>query len=116
MIVLNWSFVGAISGAIFAVALSVAERRTGSLDALSMRRVAAWGAVGGVGLPLLLLPYYFATIPNALGFAATVTVMNGVLGAGAAAASLSLARRAGAELPSASRASVLEPPAETQNG
>ena len=53
-ILLNWTFVGMISGAIFAITLSVAERRKGSLDALSMRRVAGWGAIGGVALPMLL--------------------------------------------------------------
>jgi hypothetical protein len=92
-IFLNWTLVGAISGAVFAVTLSIAERRKQSLEALSMRRVAVWGAVAGAGLPLLLIPI-FSTVPNVLSQVAVVVGLNGILGAGSAAASLSVARRA----------------------
>src|SRR5262245_24791770 len=44
---------GLISGAAFAVALMVAERRR-TLDALSKTRMAIWGAIGGAALPAAL--------------------------------------------------------------
>jgi hypothetical protein len=101
-----------ISGAVFAVTLSVAERRKGSLDALSLRRVAGWGAIGGMALPMLLLPfYYYGTVPGGFGQATVVILQNGLLGAGSAAASLSLARRATGVLPARPKAVTLKPPA-----
>ena len=49
-IVLTWTIWGAISGLLFAVILSVAERRR-SIDQLSSLRLCAWGALGAVALP-----------------------------------------------------------------
>ena len=91
-ILLNWTAVGAISGAVFALTLSIAERRKSSLDGLSMRRVATWGAIGGVVLPAVLIPFNPAGIPNPLQQLALSATAYGVLGAASAAMSLRLAR------------------------
>lgn len=41
---------GAVSGAVFAISLAIAERRR-RIEDLSMKRVALWGAIGGVTIP-----------------------------------------------------------------
>src|SRR4051812_7542547 len=63
-VLVNWTLVGALSGALFAVVLSLAERKRGSFAALSLPRMAAWGAVGGVGFPLLVAPFLASSLPN----------------------------------------------------
>lgn len=45
-----WTIWGGVSGAAFASVLAIAERRRRVAD-LSMRRVAAWGALGGAAVP-----------------------------------------------------------------
>lgn len=91
-----WILVGALpgflGGVVFSVVLMIAERRR-RFDGLSLRRVAGWGAVGGllVGLfPFVAgdrggepFPMWMLSIP------AAITVM----GAVSAAGSLALARR-----------------------
>lgn len=85
---LNSSVAGFIAGASFAVILSVAERER-SLRDLSLRRVALWGAVGG--LLLSFIPMAFGVpVPYLLG----PLVINVGIGAGMAAGSVVLARRA----------------------
>jgi hypothetical protein len=104
---LNWTTVGAISGAAFALVLSVAERRRSSLGALSMSRVVWWGAIGGAALPLVLLPLLPILAPAlahqvpalqsmsaALRQAIMAGAVYGALGAASAGASLHIARRA----------------------
>ena len=75
------SVVGFISGSVFALILSSAERRKSIRD-LSAGRAALWGALGGAALPLL------TSMPDA-------TVFNTApLGALFAAATVAIARRA----------------------
>ncbi|HTL94343.1 MAG TPA: hypothetical protein VL157_02295 [Gemmatimonadaceae bacterium] len=89
-----WCTWGALSGAVFAVALMLAERRRG-LAELSMTRTAVWGAVGSASAPAVLMTIaYFEAgprepLPYLIFVAATAS-----LGAAMAAASLALARRA----------------------
>ena len=86
-IALSHSVGGFIAGASFAVILSVAERRR-TLRELSLKRVAFWGALGGLGV---------TSIPLAFGAPLTFVlgplVINGVIGAGMAAGSVAMARR-----------------------
>ena len=103
---LNWSLVGAIGGTLFALTLGLAERRRSSLDALSMRRVVSWGAIGGAAFPLLVLPLVPIIAPEfarqlptihdlsaALRQGLLAGTVYGLLGAICAGASLRLARR-----------------------
>ncbi|MEP6730985.1 MAG: hypothetical protein ABJE10_10115 [bacterium] len=104
---LNWAVVGAIGGTLFALTLGFAERRRSSLDALSMRRVVTWGAIGGAAFPLLVIPLvpvvapeFARQLPDIHNFSAAFRqaigggVVYGLLGAISAGASLRLARRA----------------------
>jgi hypothetical protein len=85
---LNGAASGFIAGASFAVILSVAERHS-TLENLSLRRVALWGAVGG--LLLSFIPMAFGVpVPYLLG----PLVINTGIGAGMATGSVFLARRA----------------------
>lgn len=43
---------GAIAGTVFASVLGLAERRARGLAGLSIRRVAVWGGLGGLTLPV----------------------------------------------------------------
>jgi len=79
---------GFLAGASFAVILSVAERNH-SLEELSLKRIALWGAVGAAGLSLLPLAY---GVPIAYLF--TPILINGGIGAGMATGSVAMARRA----------------------
>lgn len=87
-IALSNSVGGFLAGATFAVILSVAERKN-TLEGLSLRRVAIWGATGGVLLSLIPLAYGFP-IAYLLG----PLVINGGIGAGMAAGSVFVAKRA----------------------
>jgi hypothetical protein len=85
---LNGAAAGFIAGASFAVILSIAERKN-TLEGLSLRRVALWGAVGG--LLLSFIPMAFGVpVPYLLG----PLVINTGIGAGMATGSVFLARRA----------------------
>jgi len=91
---LEFAFLGAFSGAGFAVALALLERRR-TLDQLTLGRVAMCSAFGGVTLPTvsvganaLLGSYGAELLPIA-----TIGVVMGVLGAVCAAGTLALARR-----------------------
>jgi Ca2+/Na+ antiporter len=112
---LNWAVIGAIGGTLFALTLGLAERRRASLDALSMRRVVSWGAIGGAAFPLLVIPLvpivapeYARQLPAIHDLSAAIRqaflagAVYGVLGALSAGASLRLARRADPDLLSAS--------------
>ena len=85
---LNGAAAGFIAGASFAVILSIAERHR-TLEDLSLRRVALWGAVGG--LLLSFIPMAFGVpVPYLLG----PLVINAGIGAGMATGSVFMARRA----------------------
>ncbi|MBV9772364.1 MAG: hypothetical protein JO040_00345 [Gemmatimonadetes bacterium] len=84
---------GFLSGGAFSTVLALVERRSKPED-LSMRRVTAWGALGGVGILLLnavLMLLFEGSLPGDM---IPVLVIMGTLGAGCAAGSLALARRA----------------------
>ena len=69
--------VGFMSGAVFAVILSSAERRK-SLKDLSVPRAALWGALGGAALPLLTTmnnSVMFNTVPLGVIFAASTVAI-----------------------------------------
>lgn len=117
---LNWAVIGAIGGTLFALTLGLAERRRPSLDALSMRRVVSWGAIGGAAFPLLVIPLvpivapeYARQLPAIHNLSAAFRQailaggVYGLLGAVSAAASLRLARRADPDLPSSDALSVM---------
>jgi hypothetical protein len=82
-----WGFV---NGALFAAMLAVAERRRGTLDGLSMRRTALWGALGGLALPIFGAASLSLTLP----FMLASTALSLAFGAASAAGTLALARRA----------------------
>jgi len=85
---LSNSIGGFIAGASFALILSVAERKR-TLDDLSLRRVALWGAVGGV--VVTSIPLLFGT---PLAFLLGPLLINGGIGASLASGSVVMARRA----------------------
>jgi len=98
---ISQAVMGAICGATFASVLVIAGRRK-TFDTLSLPWIAACGAAGAVLLPfigrLVFLATTDVTVPMGAMFSTVVT--NGLLGAGLAAATLSIARRAPA-LPAA---------------
>ncbi len=89
-----WTLWGALSGAIFAVVLAVAERRR-TLAELSFARVAVWGAIGSLALPgaLTIADLMQSAFPSEWRFVLTALGIAAALGAGCAAATLALARR-----------------------
>ncbi len=78
---------GFVGGAIFSVVLGIAERRR-SFEEMSISRFAAWGAVGGLFATMI---FFRGGGPETVLMADILTL----LGAGCAAGSLVLARRAG---------------------
>lgn len=92
-----WSAWGAVSGAMFALVLRIAERRR-TVETLSAARLAVWGAIGAASLPSILLAVDYARVdPGLRGygweFAFAVVVVSAGVGAACAAATLALARR-----------------------
>ncbi len=81
---------GAVSGAAFATTLAVAERRR-SLDDLSVRQTACWGALGGLLLPTVMVGQASVGLPPTA--VVTMVGLGMALGAGTAAGTLLLARR-----------------------
>ena len=79
-----FAFIGLLSGLGFAALLSLAERRH-QVSALSLRRVALWGALGSASIPLML------------GAMPADGLIFSVLGAGFAAGSVAIARRGSLE-------------------
>jgi len=88
-----FALVGFLSGLGFAVWLSLAERRR-TLHQLSLWRVALWGLLGGVAIPLLM------------GADGSMGWLTGPMGAAFAAASVAAARRSA--LPEAESRRLLE--------
>jgi hypothetical protein len=111
LVALRWAVFGVVAGSIFALALWYVGRRAGSLAALSPRRAAAWGAGAGVVLPLCvvaLLAAGGAAVPLAAVLMLVVT--GGVFGAGTAAGTVAVARRAPEPLGVARDMTALAPP------
>lgn len=98
MVALRGFAVGFTAGALFALALTVAERRR-TLSALSSRRIALWGFLGTAVLPVaftaLFSPGVFSTIP--VGIMATSSLLSGLTGSAIATMILRVARRAPAQ-------------------
>jgi hypothetical protein len=94
-IAVNGALIGFIAGGSFATVLSIAERHR-TLDQLSLKRVALWGFLGGVALPLFFSPRLLGSgLPFRMVLTTFVlpTAVSGLLGAGFAAGSVALARR-----------------------
>jgi hypothetical protein len=92
-----WTVWGALSGAVFAI-LTLGAERSRTLRELSTARIALWGALAGIALPLvtyaLVSPFLLGGLPlSSLLGAAAVTLASGAMGAAIAATNLSLARR-----------------------
>jgi hypothetical protein len=98
---MNNSVAGFLAGTAFAVILSVAERNH-NLGDLSLRRVALWGAGGGLLVSL---------IPLAVGIPLTYLlgplVINAGIGAAMAGGSVALAKRAEARLITNAKSTLL---------
>jgi hypothetical protein len=110
-VTLNRAIFGFVSGALFALALWYVGRRARGLGALSTRRVAAWGMVAGSVLPAGVVALLTATgvaipLPPLLMMIAT----GGLFGAGTAAGTVAIARRAPEPLAVGSAATALAPP------
>ncbi len=80
---------GFVGGAIFSTVLGITEGRH-RFDQMSLPRFGAWGAVGGLLLSVLFFLLGGGVSLDSLGTYSVVTL----LGAGSAAGSLALARRA----------------------
>jgi hypothetical protein len=92
---LGFALLGGFSGAVFAIALTAFERRR-TLDQLAMGRVAAWGALGGMALPLIGVGLAAASqfwSLEVLGPMLLLCTIMGGLGAGCSTVTLALARR-----------------------
>jgi hypothetical protein len=89
-----WTLWGALSGAIFAVVLAIAER-SHTLAELSFARVAVWGAIGSLALPagLTIADLVRTAFPSEWRFVLIALAIAAALGAGCAAGTLALARR-----------------------
>ena len=102
-----WIAVGALPGffcgLVFSVVLAVAERRRG-LEELSLARVAAWGAAGGLALMVLNTAALGTPNTEHLFWRARYIIIGGVtlLSAASATGSLLLARMAKRREPSSS--------------
>ncbi len=83
---------GLLTGSIFSVALSVVERRR-RLDEMSVIRFALWGAAAGLLLGTPLVAIALTAAAGRGGFLGILGTL-ALLGAGSAAGSLVLARRA----------------------
>lgn len=91
--VLFLALYGALSGAAFAVVLTLVERRR-TIHNLSIRRIATWGALGGITVLLLNLLAVYLIEGRVPSDTLPVLLIMSLLGAGCAAGSLALARRA----------------------
>ncbi len=88
---LNGAVGGFLAGGVFAVILSIAERRH-ALEDLSLRRVALWGGIGGSLLVLAPMPFLLsAGVP--VGQVLISLGLASLISAGFASGSVALARR-----------------------
>ncbi len=84
-----YAILGFVGGAAFSVVLRIAEGRR-RFDEMSLPRFAAWGAGGGLLVSMLFLSFGVSSVLQGVLLAGLFTLM----GAGSAAGSLALARRA----------------------
>ena len=84
-----FGLLGAAAGAVFAATLATRERDTGSVDHLSVRRSARWGAVAGATTALALPVFGITSLP-ALVLGGTLAA---TLGAASAVVTVTSARR-----------------------
>ena len=101
--VVGFAVAGFIGGAAFSVVLGIAEGRR-RFDQMSLPRFVAWGAVGGL---LLFMLWGGGAGETIMGKALMASMMT-LLGAGSAAGSLALARRANPSLESGEDVGLLE--------
>lgn len=93
-----WPLLGAFSGGTFALLLAVAEKQR-RLAQLSTRRVAAWGAIGGVLIPIIASFVVLAlTDLHLASNAPVVFLLLGILGSSSALGTLWMAQRGSAEV------------------
>jgi hypothetical protein len=108
-ITVAWMVWGAICGAVFALLLSILERRR-DVDSLSGRRTAIWGALGTMALPAAILAVVLTEAPafDLITPAFLTLSVSALLGAGCAAATVALGKRATTRLadPDSSRSSL----------
>ena len=91
LVALSGAARGFTAGGVFAVILSIAERRH-TLEDLSLRRVSLWGGIGGGLLFLIAVPLLIsAGFP--VGGVLVPLAVNSLIGAGFASGSVALARR-----------------------
>ncbi len=93
-----WTAWGGISGTGFAIILGFTERRR-SLSELSLSRIAAWGALGAMTVPTLLILVEILSTPLSLHFydwrlPLVVLAVSATLGGVCGAVTLTLARHA----------------------
>ena len=90
-----WTGIGILSGAVFAALLATLERDQ-TLERVSARRVAVWGALGGATVPVLsTLVVLAVTNLHLSAEAPPVFLAMAALGGACALATLWLARRRG---------------------
>jgi hypothetical protein len=97
LIALRGFLAGALSGGLFA-ALLVGRERSKTVATMSLGRVTAWGFLGGAALPAVTMLALNGIQHLPIGAIITSIVSAGAIGAGIAATSVHLARRA-PELP-----------------
>jgi len=93
---LGFAMMGFIGGAAFSVVLGIAEGRR-RFDEMSLPRFAGWGAVGGFLIMVLVWVVITSGLRVTLPFvlvAGVVGALGALMGAGSAAGSLALARKA----------------------
>lgn len=94
-----FGLVGAWAGGVFATIMAISERRR-TFSQLSMRRVVAWGVLGGISYPVIpTIMNLLRGVPAKSGFGFAV-LMTGAFGAVSAWGMLRAARRGGSTPPS----------------
>lgn len=90
-----WMGWGALSGVVFALTLMIAERRR-TLQQLSITRIAVWGGLGSMTLPLVVIIITRLASPTDDDWILELLVLafSAALGAACAAWTLAMARRA----------------------
>ena len=93
-----WPLLGALSGGTFALLLALAEKQR-SVTQLSPRRLAAWGAIGGVLIPIIASVVVLAlTDLHLAANTPVVFLLLAILGSSSALGTLCMARRGSAEV------------------